>query len=86
MFGDGGIVLPMTSKPVRVCLQSLRDYQSSEKHHWTPVYREKNVYKLHMQVPGGPKCEEFSLDPEADLQPVDGDDEAMAPFQGQHLA
>ena len=58
-------------------IKDMKAYCRISGNHWTPVHRERNVYKIRMRVPG---CDDsiyhdMSSPSDIDLEPIDGDAE-----------
>ena len=81
-YGDGGFIIPLDAPPVRRFLKEMKVYCRVATNQWTPVYRERNVYKIRMRVPGSEDGIDMSSPSDVDLEPIDGEvDMAEPPFQ-----
>ena len=71
MYKNCGIVLPLSAQPVARFLRDLEKYKKMDGF-FTPVYKERNVYKMRIRVPSeNNRHEEFRIDTDDDTKMTD---------------
>ena len=95
MYRNTGAILPMDCPPVRTFLKEMKRYIDAGGD-YTPVHKERNVYKIYLRVPGNvSQAEKYEIhsDVNENMQEsndsVEMDIEGFAgtsrPFQGRPL-